>query len=357
MARSLLNKVPDDLVLSRNLSALFNTYGSLDPSNPSSYFLLSKDPPRSVTYFIAVCHASLRAVQHNTWDSLVTAVPKSDELSLSYQRMLIQGPFRGLSDLINLEKSGDHYYIRCNELDKWPANVLSNYCIATRVPIEYPHYLPLWEELVKLGYDSTLAFLLSSSTMGEHFNGNRTFPQLNHMWTDPSSDWRAIVHGEMANLTESFRSKPSASFPCNVIWGTRPDYVKYVTMGDEEISQHLNLPIVPPKAPPRRDKVRTLYQEIIAQQQAAGAEPGAIIPLHWANPQAEMANVALNQAWHNAVALQPANPAAEILLGDWPAPVAVGGPQPPNDFDFDEFDGDDFPEIDDDEVIDEFQDF
>lgn len=344
MARTLLNKVPNDEVLSNHLTNMFHTYDDMTPDKPSSYFLWSNNDFKSKEFLSNVCHAGLPGLDRNIWDNLITAVPKSDEISLAYQRMLIQGPFKGLSDLITLESKGNNYYIRCTNLDKWPSNVLYNYCIATRLPIEFNNLLPRWNELVKVGFNSTLALLLSQSTNGTPFSKNygRKFPNSNHMWFDPSSDWLAIVNGEMLDpAPESFKKQPAHCFPCNVIWGSRQNYFKYITMSDEEISEQLGLPIVISKPPPKRPTFK----------------PNKIPPIDWVaiqaaqHPQlAQFEDVAPPQAppegWgqhflgQEVNALQIANNQLHMAIEAAPA-VGQLLPQPIVDWEHQNFDDDD----------------
>lgn len=257
MAQSPLNERSQE-VLKENLPSLFETYKTASKITPSSWFVW--DDKNVHRYYNNVCHAAL-AFDTRTYEpftgltDLVTCVPQSDNTSVAYQKMLIHGPFRSLSDVISLECENGNYYIHCQDLSRWPSNVLMNYCIATRIPTEYPQYLKMWYELCKDGYNPTLAFLLSYSTEGK-WNNARSFPIANHFWLDPASDWKRIINGDMTATTEgSFFKSSSGTIPCNVIWGKSQDYVKIRKMLNEDISKYFGLPIVPQVAPKLIEKV------------------------------------------------------------------------------------------------------
>lgn len=225
---------------------MFVSYPKLNKVRPSSWVAWSPEAKTVRVWLQAACHMSLNFDSPGL-SNLVTAVPNSDEVSLAYQRMLINGPFKAFSDLITLNRSGDFYYIYCSHLDKWPANVLYNYCIATRVPIEHKYLLPLWSSLVEEGYDSTLAFLLSYSYRGEKKQVNREWPVLGHFWFDPSASWRRVLNGDMQARSESYYDKPTACTPTNKIWGVSRKYLEFSKLSNKEISAHFELEIEPVK--------------------------------------------------------------------------------------------------------------
>lgn len=252
-------ELPVGDIVEQNLPALFKTYPNLTATKPSSWFVWNDDDKVDIR-LSKVCHTEMPG-QGTGWDDLITAIPKSDKISIAYQRMLINGPFKAYSDLIQLKNSPilkkdktkvvtiDRYYSHVTSLIDWPANVLFNYCMATRIPIEKPEWLKPWWKGVEMGFNPTLAFLLSFSTNGEPFNGTRFKKYVsNHSWFDNSSNWSSIIKGEMVRQSKSFKINPSSCRPSNVIWGSSRETAKYVNMTAEQISDALGLPIEPPAA-------------------------------------------------------------------------------------------------------------
>lgn len=227
------------------IEELVKSYPSLSKAVPSSWFTWRDDNGLFNPHYNQICHA-LMVHDGPGWDGLITAVAKSDAISLDYQRMLIHGPFRGFSDLITLEKFGkDQYYIECSDLDKWPANVLYNYCIATRLPTEFSGYLLHFAKLLEKGYDPTLAFMLSW-TKPSSGDRRRNYSRTEHFWLDSASDWSLLLSGNMSMTKvtkDSFKKRPSGARPCNVIWGHSDDYEKLMFMLDEDVKDKYFPPV------------------------------------------------------------------------------------------------------------------
>ena len=248
MAKSPYNELPKPL--DECLPKMFATYPDLCVQSPSSWFVWTDDLFKSHNQ--EVCHFNLKYVGPG-WDNLITAVPKSSDVTIEYIRMLIRGPFRSFSHLIHLNKINDKYYLHCSSLDKWPSNVLMNFCIATRIPIEFDYLLSPWSKLVEIGYNPVLAFLLVYSR-GQTQGMVRTFDYNNygHLWLDPASDWKCIISGDIQKVSKPYKTNPSQAIPSNVIWGHTNDYAKLISMTDEQISDFYGLTIKvfePPKPP------------------------------------------------------------------------------------------------------------
>lgn len=233
------------------LKELIESYPTLTPESPSSWFVWSDTPgtpPKS--YSALICHADMRYT-HTGYDHLVTAVPKNGKISLKYIRMLIHGPFRAFSDLISLVSTKDGYYLQCDELKKWPANVLFNFCIASRAPIEFGYQINGWEELLGQGYPEVLAFLLSHSMKGEKFNYGRRFPDHGHYWFDPSSDWRRIIDGTPDLTGLNYHDFPNAVTPTNAIWGKSQDFQVVQKLDNIKAAEYFGF-----KFPPKLEKTK-----------------------------------------------------------------------------------------------------
>lgn len=287
------------------------------------------------------------------YDYLVTAVINPDKLTLKYLRMIIHGPFKAFSDLISLVRVKDNYYIQCSELDKWPANVLFNFCIATRTPWEFPKQIEGWSTLCEAGYPEMLAFLLSHSMGGKPFKIKRQFPDSGHHWFDPASDWHNILNGTPDLTCESYHKSPTSCTPSNVIWGKSKDHEVILDLDDEKAAEHFGFVKPPPPKPRTR---RTSPDKMMFDKQAyAGnwdieAQPvGAMAAPNQAQIQQAMEHL----AQFNAVQFGNAQPPqAPQPIQPWPdevqaAPALVNIVHDPDNQPEPDFD--DFPDFEDDE--------
>lgn len=307
MAKSPYADLPE--VLKNNLPALFKSYPNLEEASPSSWFGWSGD--KIIAFNEKVCHRDM--TYSVGLDEMVTAVPKTDELSLEYLRMLIRGPFCSMADLIKLDRVGSNYYLHILSLDKWPANVLYNFCIASRTPIEFGFLLSNWAKRCEAGFDPTLAFLLTYSYgwhSTEHTQGTvRDFSvhRPGHLWFDAASNWYFIINGLFTNVSKPFKTDPSYCTPCNTIWGHSDDYRRLKLMSDDEIAAFYTQPVKIYEKPPEPIKL------------APKKKGGYLPPPPYAFP--------------------PLIPAANFVIQQqapvgWPNIVGAEGPQPPpEDFD------------------------
>lgn len=315
------------------LKSLIASYSKLDKEDPSSWLVWSDNENlQPVVYTNAVCHTNMRFTPIG-YDHLVTAVPKSDKVSLSYLRMLIHGPFRAMSDLIHLVLTKDGCYLQCSDLKRWPAPVLFNFCVASRVPIEFQNILDLWVDLLEDGYPDTLAFLLSHSTGGQPFKAYRQYPQHGHFWFDPSSDWRLILDGKPDLSGPNYHQHPGEITPSNVIWGKSYDYEVVRKLDDLKAAEFYGF-----KHPPKKEPIKRSVQ--LNEFKKIHLEP------HLGVGGAYLQN--LNQ-WQIQVLPNGAIAAAEQppMPPNWGVAPAVG-PAPVADAD-NEPDFDEFPNWDDDD--------
>lgn len=244
MAKSPYDELPE--VLKDHLPPMFASYPRLCKSTPSSWFAWTNG--RVLAYNAAICHALMSDATPGL-DEMITAVPKSDDLSLEYLRMLVRGPFRSMSDLIKLDKLGSNYFLHLTSLDKWPANVLMNFCIASRIPIEFHYLLSSWSERCEKGFNPTLAWLLTYSYGTKYGTetqfAERTFDMARpgHMWLDPSSDWKNLLCGTFVEVSKPYKTHPYDIRPTNSIWGHCNDYQQLCKMTDEQIAEFYSTPI------------------------------------------------------------------------------------------------------------------
>ena len=251
---------------------LVNTYSKITPSAPSSWVVFSDDERTEDHRWLDICHARLFNMDVGLYDQLMTAVPCDSDLDLSYITYLIDGPFRAFRDRISLETievqgpAGDDqkkYYLHCTKLDTWPANVLYNFCIASRTPIEFDFIVKAWGQLVSAKVDEALAFQVASRLAfrykGNSYRSDRPVPlgdpwdwkldvincPMGHFWFDPTANWKNIMDGTpvLEMFTNNYKDNTEDCTPCNVIWGmSDPETTKkLVGKTVKELSQHFGL--------------------------------------------------------------------------------------------------------------------
>ena len=335
----------------KELLQLIASYPSLTDLAPSSWFVWSEDtgiPPK--LRLASVCHADMRF--HSAgYDHLVTAMPMRDEISIRYIRMLIHGPFRAFGDLITLKKHKHDYYIQVDHLDKWPANVLFNFCIASRVPIEYPYLFERWRELVKEGYPEFFSFLLSYSTAGKPFKKEREFPCHNHFWFDPAADWHKLLAGSPDLTVKSFRDAPWNTTPANVIWGKSDLHYKLARLTDSQVGEIFDIKLKPKPEPRKRLTPEAgLMKKYVYDIEAGQALHQAIHDeMVGAAPAVDPMPQPLAGAWAQIIANQQAGGVhLNAIPPVFPQQIDAAPVQPPQppDWDIDEYD---FPDFDDDD--------
>lgn len=356
------------------IKEVVSTQKELAMGNPSSWVLFSNDMTHTHADIKYVCHARMNYQSSGLYDQLVTAAPfTGNPFNLRYYQWLIEGPFQAFSDKITLEVFPDtkDYYLRCTDLDKWPANILYNFCIASRFPIEFKDVISRWSLFLEAGVDPSVGFL-SAAFSGDkkickdpwNFNpGDPSFEgNSNHFWFDMTASWPKFVSGEFhqdAVSKETFKEKPSASRPCNGIWGHTPgpQQLKLLKQSVREICAELGLPVEPKviKPPAYKVKFNKFPPNILHEPQPDPAPPLNAQPLgfaQWQQQQAQanadldqaLAGAGVGQAWWDNLPIHP-NPAAEIPLPDaWPN-FEIPGFEPVDDED----EHDNFIEEDDDE--------
>lgn len=218
--------------LDKEAESLIKSYPELGEDHPpSSYTLLG---PNKFAYRIrnAVCHSALNIFDYKAKTTdLITACPfKFDSPSMNFVRWLIDGPFQQWKSNFILQKLKDDYYLHIKDLKSVPANVMYNFVIASRRPIELPFIYDHWENLVQNGVDPALAAIISECTSinnlsveeidfdnttllvtGIHFPG--------HQWFTASVDYLRIKNANPNN--ELFQeSYPALGYcvPADSIW-------------------------------------------------------------------------------------------------------------------------------------------
>lgn len=203
----------------------------------------------------------------NFYDQLITAVPRVQPLDIAYLQYLIDHPFKSFKDRISLEtvevEGEQKYYLRLTKLDTWPANVTFNFCIASRIPIEYPGFIKSWGKAVANGVHPGLAFLVVSRICWVGWGIPTKEPKGNnpwnwkldtlqcpggHFWFDSVANWENVLSGKMVaeKFAKPYKGKPNGCRPSNVIWGMESRDNKLVGMTLSELSNLYGLPMYEP---------------------------------------------------------------------------------------------------------------
>jgi len=299
-------KNPDELEVEISTSAkrLVKLYPKMEKHFPASWIYFSqKEGIKPCEQLQEPCHVEMISSKSNTWDEMITAFPHTDSLSVEYLKMLGRGPFQAYRDVFSVQKLGEANYIHIIELDHWPANVLYNFCIATRVPLEHNYLMPHWGQLCEKGYDPTLAYMISWSKAGsdKFSKTGRPFPPYGHYWHDNTADWSRILKGDFLKPSSSFRESPKSCRPTNVIWGT--DFEtngKLKKMTDEEILDFFQMPVKPPEQEdpaPIPKKAKKLKPLLVWQLPPVNPVPNDEIIFGLPQPDVPQPDPVMNEEW------------------------------------------------------------
>jgi hypothetical protein len=222
---------------------IINSYPKIEGGRPHpSSFVLYNNKFSVVNKHIAyACHSPILWAKDRPWDVLLTAcVPRG----LRYIRELIDGPFRNFKDLIEIKELNGKHYVKITGFDKFPANALYNFCIATRQPIEYEGDLERFEKMMDAGVPGPLAILIS-----RYMNIDEAVPDPwdwviddltmkfdNHSFLDPTSDWGLFLSGEPTALHGPFNKVYNKVTPANAIWGSDVNFAR-LSVIDKSVRQ------------------------------------------------------------------------------------------------------------------------
>lgn len=338
------------------IAPVIESYPKLDRGSPSSWAVFNDDLTLHNSHISQICHAGLNLELPGIYDTLITAAPFHKK-ALDYYRWLCSGPFRAYSDLISLERheaSGELFF-RCSNLDKWPSNVLKDFCIATRVPIESMCVIPRWECFVSVGMDKSLAFMVAHRVgINPWAEGRWGFkepdlsgdpwvfvPKLStnlweHMWLNVTSDWSRVIRGEMdldKVVKVSYKADPTKCDRCNIIWGltAHADHMALQNKNMEELHKHFNLPVnkidpnAKPAKKPRKSKATIVLEELMHDE----FEPEVAMPAIDPNPHL----VPVHNGWGDHVPMLGAIPLGvngqNLVFQQWhDQPNVIGAEQP-----------------------------
>ncbi|OYV41142.1 MAG: hypothetical protein B7Z80_02700 [Rhodospirillales bacterium 20-64-7] len=201
----------------------------------SDWVVFNEDRSKVRYHHSQACHDQMVYSSEANCDMMFTGMPNTDDLSRKFIDYLIRRPYNSMSDLITVEQSDSgKMFIRCSQLDKWPANVLFNFCIASRIPIEFRFQLERWQRWMEMGFDESLALILAFKFghvgINQTLDPPSTFSQ--HLPFDTTLCWSSFIKGEMSKISpHSYKDKPSACSPGNVIWGKSPPDERESTLG------------------------------------------------------------------------------------------------------------------------------
>lgn len=234
------------------IKELISEYPNLSDNQPCGWFVYNNDASDFIMHSKYACHA-LMQTDPPGFDNLITSAPVKTELALRYYDYLARGPFRAYQDKISVEKLDDEYFIRCTELDKWPSNVIYNFCIATRAPFEKDHILDRWKTMTNAGIDENLAFAIAPfryNGLDKPVKTPAGYPS--HFWFDPAASIRNLVDGTFDDTHvsgKSYKDSTATVRPTNCIWGLSTPAERAMVAGKTpiELCDVFSVPLNPPK--------------------------------------------------------------------------------------------------------------
>lgn len=186
------------------------------------------------------------------FDTCITSLPRQTALDLAYYQMLIDFPFKAYAPFLSIETTEDglEYYARITGLRTLPPQLVYNFVIATRTPVEWEFYwFKKFSLLARAGVQPMLAFSLSQHLVPDDIESDPLtwkFTGLDgsdwHFWNDPTNDWLRLING-----TPIITEGQKYGAPCNVIWGKK-DYLFWDMLENKTvqwISDHLGQTIDP----------------------------------------------------------------------------------------------------------------
>lgn len=175
---------------------------------------------------MGVCHAELQySVIGNKCDQIITSYPVKRDLEIRFFNFMADILYQSWGQYFHLEYRTDGQpYIRISDLDKIPAKIVMNFCICSRIPMEFSRYLTSWGELVDQGLHPS--FALATCRLGTTnldrviYNTGRQDADHWPLWPGVSLKRLLITGPDFRNYSAaSFKSKPSLCCPTNTIWG------------------------------------------------------------------------------------------------------------------------------------------
>lgn len=180
----------------------------LGPETPTHYVLWGATGVDPICRFGRVCHAELEEEDSGTYDELVTRTGDLTPQNIKYLEALLKGPFANYSHLVTIHEPG---FVHIEGLDEWPANVLFNFCVATRYGAEFPTLIE------KAGAtDNPIEALWAAKEAGRTPINFSVW----HSWFNPREHvLENILLGRMNNVTdETYKQAPAACIPADIIW-------------------------------------------------------------------------------------------------------------------------------------------
>lgn len=189
----------------------------------NAFGLYSNDGKRSVSHVTNnLCHKKLREVEPGFYDNLITSWPKDDK---EFFLFLTNFLYRNWAQYIHrkTDPKTKKKYILVTDLDKIPANVLQNFCIASRMPVEFPHNIVRMKELMNEGLHPCFAFALRQAQTNPNGTVLIISSFQDHSPMSNTSSLRTLVSCEPVLLSVPFKEEPKKVTPTNCIWGESQD--------------------------------------------------------------------------------------------------------------------------------------
>lgn len=179
------------------------------------------------------CHKQLRYADPDYYDQMITSYPKDDEFFFDFIKNTL---YRKWSEHFHreIDPETEKPYIRVTGLDTLPANVLQNFCIASRMPVEFPQDILRMKTLISAGLHPVIAFALRQARAIDKVTANTNIDQRievislfqDHSPITNTSSLRRLVSCDPHLLSGPYKSNPKSVTPTNCIWGETEDLRK-----------------------------------------------------------------------------------------------------------------------------------
>jgi len=183
--------------------------------------------------FTGPCHAKL--YNFRDYRALYTLTPPPDKVCLPEQfRAFItwlaqRSPWKNVPYPTEPELAWTKGFVITDM--NLPANLVGNFCIATRIPCEHPTVVTRWHEFVSAGINENLALIFASCLRaGSHNNDDYTDKPDKLLWKRSPGHYPLDVFDADVSYVENFclgrvvqpnhplLTSPQYT-PCNTVWG------------------------------------------------------------------------------------------------------------------------------------------
>lgn len=192
---------------------------------PRFYYGIFNSKGERVPGNISVCHAGLASLKDGRVLYTFTPRPgnnktRNNSVFLEYIDWLISAsPWKlaGVVPKMSVKFAAEHGFLIINT--KLPANLLANFCVATRQPNEQWHLVERWKDFKDFGVHPNLSFVFAEALgMSDYWKTSTN----NHEPLDidiiPKASVENFVQGKVVLASQPFVQSGSYR-PCNTVWG------------------------------------------------------------------------------------------------------------------------------------------